>query len=596
MTEATTVRPIGLHRTAPSIRYQVAMPQPESHLFEVTLFVKGWQEPVLDLKLPVWTPGSYLVREYAKHLQDFSADTGDQRNRLLARKISKNHWQIETADTSEITVRYRVFANELSVRTNHLDNTHGYFNGAALFFFIPRWEQQPIRVTIVPPKPDWRVTTPLRSLPGEPNTFEAADFDTLVDSPFEIGTQQLYSFDVLSKPHQLAIWGQGNANPERIIEDTKKIIEVEAELFGGLPYDRYLFLLHLSSNGFGGLEHKNSCSLNYSRFGFRAKEKYNRFMQLVAHEFFHLWNVKRIRPKALEQFNYEQENYTTSLWFCEGATSYYDMVIPYRAKIYDAKNLLDNLSKEITQLQMIPGRKVQPLSESSFDAWIKLYRRDANSNNSQISYYLKGEIVSFLLDLLIRARHGNQRSLDDVMRKMWQRFGIQEIGFTSQQLREVIESVAQTDLSDFFNRYIDGTDELPFDKYLEPFGLRLLSVESGESLPHLGLNVNAENGKTLIQFVEAASPAAVAGVDAGDELLAINGWRVTAEQLSDRLKDYSVGDTIQLSVFHQEELRTLPVTLGVPRPSRYQIVPLENLTQAQQQNFSGWLGTSVTKL
>jgi predicted metalloprotease with PDZ domain len=572
------------------------MPQPESHLFEVTLFVKGWQEPVLDLKLPVWTPGSYLVREYAKHLQDFSADTGDQRNRLLARKISKNHWQIETANTSEITVRYRVFANELSVRTNHLDSTHGYFNGAALFFFIPGWEQQPIRVTIVSPKPDWRVTTPLRSLPGEPNTFEAADFDTLVDSPFEIGTQQLYSFEVLSKPHQLAIWGQGNANPERLIEDTKKIIEVEAELFGGLPYDRYLFLLHLSSNGFGGLEHKNSCSLNYSRFGFRAKEKYNRFIQLVAHEFFHLWNVKRIRPKALERFNYEQENYTTSLWFCEGATSYYDMVIPYRAKIYDAKNLLDNLSKEITQLQMIPGRKVQPLSESSFDAWIKLYRRDANSNNSQISYYLKGEIVSFLLDLLIRARHGNQRSLDDVMRQMWQDFGIQEIGFTAQQLRDAIESVAQTDLSDFFNRYIDGTEELPFDEYLEPFGLRLLSVETGEAVPHLGLNVNAENGKTVIQFVEAASPAAVAGVDAGDELLAINGWRVTAEQLSDRLKDYKVGDTIQLSVFHQEELRTLPVTLGEPRLSRYQLVPIENSTQAQQQNFSGWLGTSLTKL
>jgi predicted metalloprotease with PDZ domain len=569
------------------------MPQPESHLFEVTLFVKGWQKPVLDLKLPVWTPGSYLVREYAKHLQDFSADTGDQRHRLLARKISKNHWQIETANTSEITVRYRVFANELSVRTNHLDATHGYFNGAALFFFIPGWEHQPIRVTLVPPKPDWHVTTPLLSLPGEANTFEAANFDTLVDSPFEIGSQQLYNFQVLGKPHQLAIWGQGNADPEQIIEDTKKIIEVEAELYGGLPYDRYLFLLHLSSNGFGGLEHKNSCSLNFSRFGFRVKEKYNRFLQLVAHEFFHLWNVKRIRPKALERFDYENENYTTSLWFCEGTTSYYDLVIPFRAQIYDANAFLEGMSKEITQLQTIPGRKVQPLSESSFDAWIKLYRRDANSNNSQISYYLKGEMVSFLLDLLIRAQHENQRSLDDVMRQMWQRFGIQEIGFTPQQLRDVIESVAQTDLSDFFDRYIDGTDELPFDEYLEPFGLRLSSIKSGEPVPHLGVNVNADNGKTMIQFVEAASPAAVAGVDAGDELLAINGWRVTAEQLSDRLKDYKVGDTIQVSVFHQDELCTLPIILGAPRPSRYQIVLVEKPCNTQRQNLTGWLGTGL---
>ncbi len=596
MTQATTVRLGTAPSITPTIHYQVAMPQPESHLFEVTLFVQGWQESLLNLKMPVWTPGSYLVREYAKHLQDFSADTGDQRHPLPSCKLGKNHWQIETVNTSEITVRYRVFANELSVRTNHLDATHGYFNGAALLFFIPGFEQQPIQVTIVPPHPDWKVTTPLPSVSGAANTFEAKDFDTLVDSPFEIGCQRLYNFDVLGKPHQLAIWGQGNAEPERIIEDTKKIIEVEAELFGGLPYERYVFLLHLAVTGFGGLEHKEACSLIYPRFGFRAKDKYNRFLQLVAHEFFHLWNVKRIRPKALEKFDYEQENYTTSLWFCEGTTSYYDLVIPLRAGIYDAKTFLEGIGKEITQLQTTPGRKVQPLSESSFDAWIKLYRRDANSNNSQISYYLKGEMVSFLLDLLIRARHENKRSLDDVMRLMWQRFGTEEIGYTPQQLRDAIESVAQKDLSDFFNRYIDGTDELPFDEYLEPFGLRLHTVEIEEPVPHLGMNVKADNGKEVIQFVEAGSPAEVAGVDAGDELLAIDGFRVTADQLSDRLKDYNPGDTIELSVFHQDTLRTLSVTLAVPRSNRYQVAPLENPTEAQKQNFAGWLSTPWTTI
>ena len=589
MTEATTVRPSNAPRTAPTLHYHVAMPQPESHLFEVTLSVRGWQELVLDLKMPVWTPGSYLVREYAKNLQNFSADAGDRRQPLLWCKVGKNHWQIETADTSEITVRYRVFANELSVRTNHLDATHGYFNGAALFFFIPGFEEQPIRVTIVPPNPNWHVTTPLLPISKEANTFEAKDFDTLVDSPFEIGSQRQYDFEVLGKPHKLAIWGQGNANPERIVEDTKKIIEVEADLYGGLPYERYLFLLHLSASGFGGLEHKDSCTLNYPRLGFRAKDKYNRFMQLVAHEFFHLWNVKRIRPKALERFDYEQENYTTSLWFCEGTTSYYDLLIPQRAGIYDTKALLEGLSKEITQLQTTPGRKVQPISESSFDAWIKLYRRDANSNNSQISYYLKGELVSFLLDLLIRSRHGNQRSLDDVMRLMWEQFGKDEVGFTPEQLREVIESVADVDLGNFFTRYVDGTDELPFDEYLEPFGLRLIGVEDEEPVPHLGVIVKSEHSQELIKFVEADSPAAVAGVDAGDQLLAIDGFRVTADQLSDRLKDYHTGDTIQVSVFHEDQLCTLPVTLGAPRPSRYQIVSVENPSKAQKQNFTGWL-------
>ncbi|MBE9129061.1 M61 family metallopeptidase [Coleofasciculus sp. LEGE 07081] len=589
MTEATTVRPSNPPTTAPTIHYQVAMPKPQSHLFEVIVQVQGWSESVLDLKMPVWTPGSYLVREYAKHLQDFWVEASNCPQPLQWCKLSKNHWQIKTEDASNITVRYRVFANELSVRTNHLDATHGYFNGAALFLFIPGFEQHSIQVTVVPPKPDWTVTTPLPSVPESPHTFEAADFDTLVDSPFEIGCHQVYEFEALGKPHQLAIWGQGNANPERIIADTQKIIEVEAQLYGGLPYEKYLFLLHLSSGGFGGLEHKNSCSLNYPRFGFRAKDKYNRFMQLVAHEFFHLWNIKRIRPKVLEKFNYERESYTTSLWFCEGTTSYYDLVIPFRARIYDTKTFLDGLSKEITRLQTTPGRLVQPVSESSFDAWIKLYRRDANSDNAQISYYLKGELVSFLLDLLIRARHGNKRSLDDVLPLMWQQFGAREVGFTSQQLRDTIESVADTDLSDFFNRYVDGTEELPFDKYLEPFGLKLMGIEEEELVPYLGVKGKTENGQDTIVFVEADSPAGVAGIDAGDQLLAIDGWRVTTEQLSDRLKEYHPGDTIELTVFHQDQLCTFSITLGAFQPSRYQIMHIENSTDAQKRNLAGWL-------
>jgi len=585
MTEATLTHPSRLPSIAPTIHYQVAMPQPESHLFEVTLHLEGYSLPVLDLKLPVWTPGSYLVREYAKHLQDFSAQAGEQS--LPWRKLSKNHWQIETPGVSTVTVRYRVFANELSVRTNHLNATHGYFNGAALFFRMPGVEQ-PIRVTIMPPRPEWRVTTPLSAVPEQPNTFQASDFDTLVDSPFEIGCHELHHFEVLGKSHELAIWGQGNADSVLMIPDIQNIIQVEAQLFGGLPYDRYLFLLHLSSQGNGGLEHKYACSLNYPRFGFRAKDKYERFMQLVAHEFFHLWNVKRIRPKALEVFDYDEENYTPSLWFSEGTTSYYDLVIPFRAGIYDAKSFLNGLGKEITRLLTTPGRQVQPTSESSFDAWIKLYRPDANSGNSQISYYLKGELVSLLLDLLIRERHGNARSLDDVMLIMWQQFGQAEIGFTPEQLQEVISSVAGMNLDDFFKRYVDGTEELPFNKYLEPFGLQLEGVE--EAVPHLGVKAATENGHELIKFVEAGTPAQVAGIDAGDELLAIDGIRVTVTQLSDRLKDYQPGDTIQVTVFHQDELRVYPVTLADPRPSRYQLIPVEQPDPRQKQNFTGWLG------
>ncbi|NES94628.1 MAG: M61 family metallopeptidase [Desertifilum sp. SIO1I2] len=595
MTEATLTQHTRPQQAAPTLNYQVSLTQPSSHLFEVMLRVTGWQKTTLDLKFPVWTPGSYLVREYARHLQEFRACDGEE-TPLNARKLNKNHWQIETAGVSTVVVRYRIYAAELTVRTNHLDATHGYFNGAAIFFRLPGFEKTPIQVRIVPPSPEWRVTTPLPQVSGYAHTFEAADFDTLVDSPFEIGTHRTYYFEVLGKPHELAIWGQGNEQPEQIVRDITKIVQTEAQLFGGLPYDRYVFLLHLVSHAMGGLEHKDGCSLIYQRFGFRAPDKYQRFLQLVAHEFFHLWNVKRLRPKELEVFDYDGENYTPSLWFCEGTTSYYDLLLPLRAGIYDAKTFLAELGKEITRLQTTPGRLVQPLSESSWDAWIKLYRPDANSGNSQISYYLKGELVSLLLDLLIRAQHENRRSLDDVMRQMWEEFGKPEVGFTAEQLQQRISTIAEVDLTEFFERYLETTEELPFNRYLKPFGLRLESDRdeaSSPGVPFLGLTVKTENGKAMVKSAIAHSPAQNAGIDAGDELLAINEIRVTAEQLSDRLQDFAAGYTIRVSAFHQDTLITVPVTLSEPQPTRYQLVPVENPTPQQQQLFQGWLGVPL---
>ena len=578
-----------LKSNLPTIHYHVAMPQPQTHLFEVTLQLTNCPSPLLDLKFPVWTPGSYLVREYAKNLQDFAAVAGNKA--LTWRKISKNHWQIDTNNVSEVTIKYRIFANELTVRTNHLDTTHGFFNGAAMFFRIPGYEKELINVTVVPPYPQWQVTTALPPVSGQTNTFSAADFDTLVDSPFEIGSHYLHHFEVLGKPHEFAIWGKGNYQIQQALADIHKIIEVEAAIFGGLPYERYVFILHLFSQAYGGLEHKDSCALIYQRFGFRDKDKYEKFMQLVAHEFFHLWNVKRIRPQALEVFDYDNENYTPSLWFCEGTTSYYDLQIPLRAGIYDGKSYLNHLSKEITRYQNTPGRNVQPLSESSFDAWIKLYRPDANSANSQISYYLKGEMVTLLLDLQIRLRYRNQRSFDDVMVKMWQQFGKDEIGYTEEQLRSLIESVAGIDLSDFFKRYIDGLEDLPFNRYLEPFGLQLVGDTDEE--PYLGMRVSTEDGKETIKFVEAGSPAQIAGIDAGDQLLAIDGIKVTASSLNERLKNYQPNDSIEVTLFHQDELHSYNVTLDSPRQSRYQLKPFDNVSASQKENFYGWLGGSV---
>ena len=577
----------------PTLLYQVAMPQPASHLFEVTLTVRNWDASasVLDLKMPVWTPGSYLVREYSRHLQDFVARAGDRP--LPARKRAKNHWEIETQNATEIVASYRLYANDLTVRTNHLDATHGYFNGAATFLYIPGYENCPLRVAIVLPHPDWKIATSLPAADGTDNTFLAEDFDVLVDSPFEIGTHQLHEFEACGKIHQYAIWGRGNANSAQIVADTRKIIEVEADLFGELPYDRYLFILHLSAGGYGGLEHKNCCSLNYPRLGFRAKDRYQRFLQLVAHEFFHLWNVKRLRPQALKTFDYDRENYTELLWFFEGATSYYDLVIPLRAGIYNAETFLENLAKDISRLQAIPGRLVQPLGESSFDAWIKLYRRDAYSDNNQVSYYLKGQLVAWLLDLIIRDRHDNARSLDDVLRALWQTYGRSETGVGPQELVATLTAVAETDLGDFLHQALTTAGELPFARYLEPFGLELVPDQLEDEPPALGLKLADEGGKTVVKFAAASSPAGAIGIDAGDELLAIDGLRVTAANLDDRLRDYRSGDRLELAFFHQDELVARTLTLADPEPSGYHIAPVAAPTARQKQRYRGWLGATT---
>jgi predicted metalloprotease with PDZ domain len=580
------------------------MPEPSSHLFEVEL---NWMdlpphEPLV-LKFPVWTPGSYLVREYARHLQDFAAfDAHDCP--LPWQRSAKNTWEVTAPPTDRIRIHYRLYANELTVRTNHLDTSHGFFNGAATFLYCVGREQEAISLTVCPPTADWQISTALPLLssasqvqPGQPQTFLAQDFDELVDSPVEVGLHRKASFDVLGKSHEFVVWGKGNDDLGKIVAATQTIIATEANLFGELPYDRYVFLLHLSAEGSGGLEHKCSTTLNYSRFGFQNPERYERFLSLVAHEFFHLWNVKRLRPKALETFDYERENYLRSLWFCEGATSYYDTLVLLRAGLTNVESYLKTLGDRISRLQKVPGRAVQSLADSSFETWIKLYRPHENTANSQVSYYLKGEIVSALLDLEIRMRSQGLNSLDTVMRDLWQRFGQREQGYTDEELRAAFESAATGSLEEFFASYIEGTAELDYNRFLHPFGLTLTAGgNSQQSAPYLGIEAKTEGGTSKVVRVAMASPAQRAGIWADDELLALDGFKVTAETLGERIKDFAAGQTVPLTVFQREELKTFAVELAPAPPNSYKIERLPNPANEQKQRCVAWLGSYPEKL
>ena len=573
------------------IHYRVSMPQPTNHLFQVDLTLgEGFpHQPQWVFSLPVWTPGSYLIREYARHVQGLQAWCGEVP--IAVEKITKNRWQtIAPAPNDQpLRVSYQVLAAELTVRTNHLDATHGYFNPAALLMAVEGYQQQPHQVTIVLPRCHWQVATPLPSIPNDPLTFESANYDQLVDSPFEMGEHQRFEFTVLDKPHSLVIWGKGNYNPQSLIQDISRIIETEAALWGGLPYDRYLFLMHLAT-GYGGLEHRDSCSLICPRQAFRQIESYQTVLNLIAHEFFHLWNVKRLRPQALETFDYDRENYTPSLWFSEGVTSYYDLLIPQRSGLYESHTFLSLLAKDITRFLNTPGRLVHPLREASFDAWIKLYRRDAHSDNHHISYYLKGAMVTLLLDLRIRERHQNRRSFDDVLRSLWQAFGKPERGFREADVERTIAQVldSQDFLADY-REYLDGTAELPFDEAFAPFGLELVPLQP--NLPFWGLSLYTERGRVLIRSVLPNAPGQQAGLEPEDELLAIDGLRVSsAEQALHLLQNYLAGEPIALTVFHEDLLHTRSVILESPQASQYELRLMSQPTPAQKALYEGWLG------
>jgi len=564
----------------PNFHYQVSIPQPTSHLLHVQLTVTDWQEEYLDLNMPVWAVGSYLIREYARHVVTFSANTAFT-------KLAKNHWRLSALPAdAPIVVSYQVYANELTVRTNHVDQTHAFFNGSATFCFVAGWLDHPYRLTIDLPDPRWRIATPLQEI-GD-RTFIAQNFHALADSPFEIGLHASYEFTVWEKPHRLVVWGEGNFNSEQAVSDITRIVQTVGEFWGELPYDAYLFILHLSAGGYGGLEHRNSCTLLCDRWGFHS-DKYLKFLNLVCHEFFHVWNVKRLRPAGLFPIDYERENYTHSLWFCEGVTSYYDQLLTLRAGLCDRTQYLQQLSDSITRLQNTIGRKYQSLWESSFDAWIKLYRPDANSPNSQVSYYLKGELVAMLLDLQIRIASDYQRSLDQVLVKLWQKFGQPEIPYTDEQLLKEIEAIAQVDLTEFWEKYLFGTAELEYQEFLEPFGLTV-QQQATSRIPYTGMSWRSQQGSLVVQKVDLYSPAQLAGIDVGDEIVALAGYRVTPENFAERLSTYSPNTTVSLTFFHQERLCTANLTLAEPQSDRWIVREIASPNSQQTQRLRSWLG------
>jgi predicted metalloprotease with PDZ domain len=577
-----------------TIQHRVFIENPSSHLVEIETTVRSdaaLPSP-LTLFMPVWTPGSYLVREYARHVEGLTCDAPAR-----ATRVRKNAWRIDAIDAKSVRVRYRIHCNELTVRTNHVDETHAYLNGAATFLAVEGHESNAADIELVAPE-GWRVATALPPSPAAatPSSFRfrAPDLDTLVDCPIEIGEHVEHRFDVLGKPHRFAVWPARDVTPDdlrRLVTDTTTILETEARLFGGeLPYDEYLFLLHLSSRGRGGLEHKTCASLLASPSAFASHDGYLDLLSLVAHEAFHLWNVKRIRPGGLTPYRYEEENYTRLLWWFEGATSYFDWRILRLARLCSVPEYLDHLAAEVGYLDATHGRLVHSLEEASFDAWIKLYRPDENSANSSISYYRKGELVCALLDIEIRARSDGRASLDDVLAHLWKTFGARGEAVPEGAMQDVIERATGTSVGDLLDAWVRAPGDIDYAPTFARVGLQVeRGLRNETSSASLGLRLRGES-RAIVASVARGAAAHRAGIDPSDEILAIDGRRVEGSNVEATLVRKKAGDVVEVLVARDGRTLARSVTLDPPRRDRVRLIPLDETTPAMRAAFGAWLG------
>jgi predicted metalloprotease with PDZ domain len=594
-------------QTAPplssDISFVVAMPKPYTHLLEVEMRVQipaNLQVPnETDLLMPVWTPGSYLIREFERHVQDFAADANGRA--LDWTKVNKNTWRVKTGDARVWRATYRVYANELSVRTSELNSDHAFWNNAALLMYRDGSINAPATLRILP-APGWKIATGLPAVAGEPNTFRAENFDVLYDSPVECSNFKQIDFQVRGVPHRIVIDGEGNYDQNRMLAGVQKIVETETAMFGDIPYHDYTFILHLRANTGGGLEHLNSTALGFRRNNFATEDGWRGFYGLVAHEFFHLWTVKRIRPDALGPFDYTKENYTRLLWVAEGITDYYGHLMPRRAGLISEKTYLDQLAQAIQDFQNTPGREKMSAEESSFDTWIKLYRPDENSINSQISYYDKGELLGLLLDLDIRRRTHGAKSLDDVMRYLYDEFYKKGRNYTPADMQKACELMAGASLDEFFARYVRGRDEFQYNETLMGAGLQLEQggTPIGGSGPDTPVRVKAFLGADLedkpdgdlivIKSVRAGSPAYEQGLNAKDRIIALDGARVTKENFDARIAEKKPGDTVRVTVFRFDDLLTFNIRLGSHVDAPFRIVPVAQASDEQKRIYQAWLG------
>ena len=558
------------------IRYRIVPRRPSAHLFEIDCTVDDPSPEGQRFVLPSWIPGSYLIREFARHVVAARASAGGRPVRLV--KLAKDTWQAAPC-AGPLTMTIDVYAHDVSVRGSYLDATRGYFNGASVFLLPEGRAAAPCEIDIAAPAHPggerWRVATTLPRDGAPPWGFgrhRAANHDELIDHPVEMADFQHCAFEAGGAVHDVVVTGRARFDAGRLVADLARVCQWQCDLFGGAsgaraPFDRYLFQVLAVGEGYGGLEHRASTSLVAARRDLPAPgmgkpaDDYVGFLGLASHEYFHSWNVKRIKPAAFIPYDLAREAYTRQLWAFEGITSDYDDLALLKSGVVDVERWLELVGRTATTVLRTPGRALQSLADASFDAWIKHYRPDENTPNASISYYAKGALVALALDLTLR-NHGS--SLDALMRELWRRHGQTGVGVPEDGLRAIAEALAGRDLATFFDAYVEGTDELPLAQLLATHGVALglrptqgVKDRGGKrangDLPRVTLGATV--GPDLkLQHVHLGGAAERAGLAAGDALVALDGLKATADRLDAYARDAQPGDRIAVHAFRRDEL------------------------------------------
>jgi len=579
---------------AGTMAFTVSMDQPNTHYYHVEFRCEGLKGESQDFKMPVWMPGMYTIQDYAKNVLNFKAVDGAGKPLSFA-KTAQFIWHVKTANAPQVVVSYDVYAFGRGVGTNFLDDKRGYIVGPGLYMHVAGMLNHPARVTFKPYAGWTSVANGLDPVSGEANTFTAPDFDLLYDCPILLGNQERFQFDVKGVPHYAALEDvPKSVDRAKIATDLQKIVTTATELIGDIPYKHYTFLLMGSAAG--GVEHLTSAAMYFDGNSLTTPDGYRRWLSFAAHEYFHTFNVKRIRPIALGPFDYDHENYTTMLWVSEGFTSYYMDLIVRRAGLMTAEQYYKTLTDNIATYENNSGHLFQSAAESSIDTW----HQGDNSANTTISYYNKGKAIGALLDFKIRSETKNQKSLDDVMRTLYKEyFQEKKRGFKDEEFREVCERIAGVPLPEIFDVYVATTKDVDYPRYFNLAGLKIDTELRAQPGAYLGADFGGGGGRAaapgatgrggaaaantshVISRIEYDSPAAKAGLSAQDEILGIDGTPLGTRSVDELLRSRKPGEKIKLLIGHHNDIREVEVVLGSKMQRTFKIEPVDNPTPLQ---------------